>query len=615
MNRTIKVIIGVVAAIVAIIFVYVSAVVIIATVEAYKFYDDHVKVVVPDYPLVKKYVWLDQNWKPDDRAWFHHADQGTLTFHIPYEWFVALEQPVLSLTAAKLFSDPANLDRFGFIPGSADAGGHDLPIGMARGDAMVDSTASPWRNPRTHADMTRIGLTCAACHTGRFTYQQTAVLVDGGAALTDLGKFRAALALAMLFTRYDPFRFDRFAERVMGPRPSEAEKDELREQLDQVLAQGKALADLDKSVATRSVVEGFGRLDALNRIGNEVFAVDLKYPGNYAAISAPVRFPHIWDASWFDWVQYNGSIQQPMVRNVGEALGVSSMVNLTSAIGGFYNSGVKVKTLFEMEQLLAGQPQPQETHSFNGLKAPKWPADILPPIDETLAAQGAVLYEKNCESCHLPRVGSPGFWASDKWLPPNAAGERYLHAKLIDISYIGTDSAQAEDMLNRTVEVRRALGVGTSSFGKALGEVVGNTVDYWYNHQTPQVPNAMRDRMNGYRPNGIQAKLAYKVRPLDGIWATPPYLHNGSVPTLYALLSPVNERPKRFYLGNREYDPKDVGYVYSEKLDGGFEMDTTIRSNSNAGHEFKEGPLGNGIIGRFLKPDERRALVEFLKTL
>jgi hypothetical protein len=87
------------------------------------------------------------------------------------------------------------------------------------------------------------------------------------------------------------------------------------------------------------------------------------------------------------------------------------------------------------------------------------------------------------------------------------------------------------------------------------------------------------------------------------------------VPTLYALLSPVNERPKRFYLGNREYDPKDVGYVYSEKLDGGFEMDTTIRSNSNAGHEFKEGPLGNGIIGRFLKPDERRALVEFLKTL
>ena len=52
--------------------------------------------------------------------------------------------------------------------------------------------------------------------------------------------------------------------------------------------------------------------------------------------------------------------------------------------------------------------------------------------------------------------------------------------------------------------------------------------------------------MNGYRPVGVRAPLQYKVRPLNGIWATPPYLHNGSVPTLYALLSPVEERPKKF---------------------------------------------------------------------
>ena len=66
--------------------------------------------------------------------------------------------------------------------------------------------------------------------------------------------------------------------------------------------------------------------------------------------------------------------------------------------------------------------------------------------------------------------------------------------------------------------------------------------------------------MNGHRNNGIQAPLAYKVRPLNGIWATPPYLHNGSVPNLYALLSPVAERPKTFYLGHRDYDPVCVGY-------------------------------------------------------
>jgi hypothetical protein len=119
--------------------------------------------------------------------------------------------------------------------------------------------------------------------------------------------------------------------------------------------------------------------------------------------------------------------------------------------------------------------------------------------------------------------------------------------------------------------------------------------------------------MNGNRPNGVRALLSYKARPLNGIWATPPYLHNGSVPNLYALLSPVAERPKKFYLGNREYDPADVGYRI-DKFPGGFEFDTTIRGNSNSGHEFTDSPNRVGVIGRQLSPDERRALIEYLKT-
>ena len=80
--------------------------------------------------------------------------------------------------------------------------------------------------------------------------------------------------------------------------------------------------------------------------------------------------------------------------------------------------------------------------------------------------------------------------------------------------------------------------------------------------------------MNGFRPNGIQAPLAYKARPLDGVSATPPYLHNGSVPNLYALLSPVAERPTKFFLGDREFDPLLVGYE-TNPIPGGFELDTT----------------------------------------
>ena len=108
----------------------------------------------------------------------------------------------------------------------------------------------------------------------------------------------------------------------------------------------------------------------------------------------------------------------------------------------------------------------------------------------------------------------------------------------------------------------------------------------------------------------FQSLLAYKGRALNGIWATAPYLHNGSVPTLYHLLLPEAERPKQFMVGSREFDPKHVGFRYLESEYGtgkypGFRFDTTLKSNSNSGH----------IYGTTLTDPERWALVEYLKGL
>ena len=58
----------------------------------------------------------------------------------------------------------------------------------------------------------------------------------------------------------------------------------------------------------------------------------------------------------------------------------------------------------------------------------------------------------------------------------------------------------------------------------------------------------------------IKANLGYKARPLDGIWATPPYFHNSSVPNLYQVLVPADRRDKTFYLGTKMFDPVKVGY-------------------------------------------------------
>jgi hypothetical protein len=108
--------------------------------------------------------------------------------------------------------------------------------------------------------------------------------------------------------------------------------------------------------------------------------------------------------------------------------------------------------------------------------------------------------------------------------------------------------------------------------------------------------------------------LAYKARPLDGIWATAPYLHNGSVPTLWHLLLPASQRPTNFWLGSREYDPVAVGYVWDKKPVGqSFEFRSVdangkiINGNGNGGHEYGVQRLSQG--------DNRKALVEYLKTL
>jgi hypothetical protein len=84
----------------------------------------------------------------------------------------------------------------------------------------------------------------------------------------------------------------------------------------------------------------------------------------------------------------------------------------------------------------------------------------------------------------------------------------------------------------------------------------------------------------------IKANLGYRARTHDGIWATPPYLHNGAVPNLYQMLVPAERRSKTFYLGSTRFDPRHVGYE-TIGFQGAFEMDTSLPGNSNAGHEFR----------------------------
>ncbi|MET0514488.1 MAG: hypothetical protein ABW047_04050, partial [Nitrospiraceae bacterium] len=119
------------------------------------------------------------------------------------------------------------------------------------------------------------------------------------------------------------------------------------------------------------------------------------------------------------------------------------------------------------------------------------------------------------------------------------------------------------------------------------------------------------------------------ARPHVAVWATAPYLHNGSVPNLYELLSPVKERHTCFYLSpNMEFDPQKVGFVIGECNGsptfrdplGGFEVKTQLPGNGNRGHEFRNSrkcamtDKEDGILGCEIPHEKRLAIIEYLKT-
>ena len=105
----------------------------------------------------------------------------------------------------------------------------------------------------------------------------------------------------------------------------------------------------------------------------------------------------------------------------------------------------------------------------------------------------------------------------------------------------------------------------------------------------------------------------YKARPLNGVWATGPFLHNGSVPNLYQLLLPPEQRIKKFKVGSQQFDPVKVGFV----IDQGSEFDTTDTGNKNGGHSGPKFTQVKGEDGNYrdLTDDERMALIEYMKTL
>ena len=204
----------------------------------------------------------------------------------------------------------------------------------------------------------------------------------------------------------------------------------------------------------------------------------------------------------------------------------------------------------------------QDVYAYlESIEPPKWPH----AIDQPLAERGKGLFVQNCAECH-------GTYDDDP------AKETYAE-RIVPWSEVGTDRVR----LDALTKEGRAF-YARSWFSK-LGE-----------------EETILD------PGG------YVAPPLDGIWASAPYFHNGSVPTIANVLDPAS-RPVVWKRTSDETDRESVGLTvetFERMPSAGYDrvarrsyFDTRKFGKSAAGHDF----------GEVLSADERRAVIEYLKTL
>ena len=594
---------------------------------------------------------LDQGWNEEQRSWWYTTTQGSRL--LPLSWALSLK----TVDGTEPFFGPDNLRDLGYLdnPHSND-NPFGLPVGFVideepgRGaDLMCE------RFPETCFARTMrepwIGLNCSACHTAEIDMNGQRLRIEGAPTNADFDGLVNGVHDALAATRAERDRLDDFIRRVSKGTVDAETTASVIGQIDEQLAWMQILRDING----HAIDAGPARLDAQGHILTKVSLIN--GAGNQLsefASDAPASYPFIWNTHQQPQLQWNGiagKVAAPaifgretdlgaLLRNVSEVIGVFAHIEADrgwAALG--YSSSVRVREMVGLERQLAR------------LNSPAWPRDLA-PIDDALAAEGEALFvEKKCNDCHKPLArgdlnsvaeidmtpltlaGTDVFLACNTFLRTSLAGNMrrqktmgYIGERIqnVDATHKMLINAAVGATLGKADELIRALVTDVApdpGAGERDITTIEGAIDY-----LPGVVDATKKERAEICLTTKHELLAYKARPLNGIWATAPYLHNGSVPTLYDLLLPANvrntkiagtvdpvidgpTRPETFGVGSRAFDTRKVGFledgatwVFRVRDDDG----NVIPGNSNGGHDY-----GNAS----LTDDERWAIVEYLKTL
>ena len=366
---------------------------------------------------------------------------------------------------------------------------------------------------------------------------------------------------------------------------------------------------------------------------------------------APVSYPFLWDIPQHDYVQWNGVVGNsgigPMGRNAGQVIGVFGTldwqrkdgISISSVLAGqglFSDSHIDFSSSIDIRNL-----RRVESH-LKTLTSPKWPEDLLTSLDQDKLNRGRGIFNQYCAACH-------------ERIDPVDENRRVI-AFMSHIDSIKTDPTMAKNSTSSVgysgILRHEYVDVGEGNLllerkapvAALLKQSTRNTIltpdpdklfiQRWAERLFDLLLSATENsiepsiKRGDYEPNTtvspFESLNAYKGRSLNGIWATAPYLHNGSIPSLYDLLLPKKRpedpedgeyRPDTFMVGSREFDPVNVGFVDEGYL--GFEFDTSLKGNSNSGHEYAAGrtPLPDGTLLPALDANQRGDLLEYLKSL
>lgn len=609
-----------------------------------------VRHVIPE-PGITKVKTLEQNW--DEQAeQFYNIPQGSHL--IPYQWFLHLE-----LAESKaLIRETENIQRLGYIARSPDDDNNDgLPIGFVK-DVSFGAASKSY-----------LGLTCAACHTGHVNFKGTTYLIDGAPTHGDFETFLRQLTASLSKTLASPEKFDRFASHVLEEPMSAEEKQRLRQELSGWLHARQSYNDRNLP-AEGAPAFGHGRVDAFGAILNEVAVRFAEVPGNHAPANAPVSYPVLWDAPQHDFVQWNGAAENKknrllkvlvgtehigaLGRNTGEVLGVFGEVHASTEPSirelRHYPNSANRNHLIAIEDWL------------QSLWSPQWPEEF-PPIDEDLRAKGHVLFKAHCAKCHksinrtdaarkvtagMSDEGTDSLMAQNFYTrraktgvlkgrrveplskksdvfgdeAPVAQMLKHLVQRSIIRSsdeIIAKGEAHVTKLLRRLnssvdfqlsgriIDHKESVGDGGGNAGRAGRFKFGSRgISRHVRNVLGETIKRRESRLEEPVTDEARVSFDYKARPLNGIWASAPYLHNGSVPNLDELLKRPEERSKEvFKVGSAEFDSVKVGFHSDE----GDDFNPTLPGNLNSGHDYGH------ENGSSFTAQERRELIEYLKSL